>query len=107
MFEKLKLINQRPAIWSHYTAALLWDDKHTSEQMLQLHLNHDVDIASRRSSFIDRSVGWIKTQFNISTNTKICDFGCGPGLYTSRFAQLGAEVTGVDFSTRSIDYART
>ena len=107
MFEKLKLINQRPAIWSHYTAALLWDDKHTSEQMLQLHLNHDVDIASRRTSFIDRSVAWMKTQFNISTNTKICDFGCGPGLYTSRFAQLGAEVTGIDFSTRSIDYART
>ena len=107
MFEKLKLINQRPAIWSRYTAALLWDDKHTSEQMLELHLNHDVDIASRRTSFIERSVGWMKTQFNIDTNTKICDFGCGPGLYTSRFAQLGAEVTGVDFSTRSIDYART
>ena len=107
MFEKLQLINQRPAIWSRYTAALLWNNQHTSEQMLQLHLNHDIDIASRRTSFIDRSVAWMKTQFNISTNTKICDFGCGPGLYTSRFAQLGAEVTGVDFSTRSIDYART
>lgn len=106
MFEKLKLINQRPAIWSRYTADMLWNDKHTSEQMLQFHLNPDVDISSRRATFIERSVAWMRSQFNIGTDTKICDFGCGPGLYTSRFAQLGADVTGVDFSTRSIDYAR-
>ncbi len=34
------------------------------------------------------------------------DFGCGPGLYTSRLAGRGAEVTGVDFSARSVEYAR-
>lgn len=106
MFKKLKLINQRPAIWSRYTAALLWTDKHTSEQMLQFHLNPDVDISSRRAEFIDRSVAWMKDRFAIGGDTKICDFGCGPGLYTSRFAQMGAQVTGVDFSIRSIDYAR-
>jgi len=107
MFEKLKLINQRPDVWSRYTADLLWTDEHTSEQMLQLHLNPEVDMASRRTKFIDRSVAWMKEQFDIRTDTKICDFGCGPGLYTSRFAQLGAEVTGIDFSIRSIAYARS
>lgn len=107
MFKKLKLINQRPDVWSRYTAALLWTDKHTSGQMLQLHLNPDVDIASRRTEFIERSVAWMKDKFDIGTDTKICDFGCGPGLYTSRFAKLGAEVTGIDFSIRSIDYARS
>lgn len=105
MFEKLKLINQRPAVWSRYTAALLWNDRHTSRQMLRFHLNPDVDIASRRASFINRSVSWMQTRFNIGPTSKICDFGCGPGLYTSRFSQLGAEVTGIDFSTRSITYA--
>ncbi len=107
MFKKLKLINQRPDVWSRYTAALLWTDKHTSGQMLQLHLNPDVDIASRRTEFIERSVAWMKDKFDIGADTKICDFGCGPGLYTSRFAKLGAEVTGIDFSIRSIDYARS
>lgn len=31
--------------------------------------------------------------------------GCGPGLYTSRFARAGLQVTGVDYSHRSIEYA--
>ncbi len=107
MFEKLKLINQRPAVWSRYTADLLWTDEHTSTQMLQLHLNPDLDMASRRSEFIERSVGWMQERFAIGAGRRICDFGCGPGLYTSRFARLGAEVTGIDFSSRSIDYARS
>jgi len=107
MFKKLKLINQRPDVWSRYTAARLWTDEHTSEQMMRLHLNPDVDMASRRTEFIDRSVAWMKDKFEIGADTKICDFGCGPGLYTSRFAVLGGKVTGIDFSTRSIDYARS
>lgn len=37
----------------------------------------------------------------------ILDLGCGPGLYANRFAQLGVRVTGVDYSRRSIDYARS
>lgn len=107
MFEKLKLINQRPAVWSRYTAADLWTDEHTSGQMLQLHLNPDLDMASRRAEFVERSVAWIKERFGIGAGSRICDFGCGPGLYTQRFAQLDAEVTGIDFSSRSIDYARS
>lgn len=107
MFEKLKLINQRPYVWSRYTAALLWTEEHTSKQMLQLHLNSNVDMASRRTEFIERSVAWMKIRFGIRNETRICDFGCGPGLYTGLFAELGAEVTGIDFSTRSINYARS
>lgn len=107
MFEKLKLINQRPGVWSRHTAELLWTDEYTSEQMLQLHLNPDVDMASRRSEFIERSVAWMKRRFAIDADTKVCDFGCGPGLYTQRFARLGADVTGIDFSPRSIAYARS
>lgn len=45
-------------------------------------------------------------RFGLSSNTRIVDFGCGPGLYTSRFAELGAIVCGIDFSARSIEYAR-
>lgn len=106
MFEKLQSINQRPTQWSRYTAEQLWNDEHTSEQMLQLHLNPDVDMASRNAAFIKRSLSWFKSCFDIGSATNICDFGCGPGLYTQQFAQLGASVTGVDFSQRSIAYAR-
>ncbi|MBP0049270.1 class I SAM-dependent methyltransferase [Marinobacterium sp. AK62] len=106
MFETLERINRRPAVWSQYTAAQLWNDEHTSKQMLAFHLNPDVDISSRNRAFIDRSVDWMQRRFDLGEGSRVCDFGCGPGLYTSRFAALGAQVTGIDFSTRSIRYAR-
>ncbi|WP_236622692.1 SAM-dependent methyltransferase [Methanococcoides methylutens] len=74
--------------------------------MLEYHLNRDVDLASRNSTFIKDSVEWMTDHFNIEKGTRICDFGCGPGLYTTRFAKKGAIVKGVDFSERSIRYAR-
>ena len=106
MFEELEKINERPKPFQFYTASDLWTDDHTSEQMLSFHLNESIDVASRRAEFLDRSVEWIVSEFNISNDTKIADFGCGPGLYASRLAKHGAQVTGIDFSKRSIDYAR-
>jgi len=105
MFVQLEEINKRPAPFEFYTAADLWTDEHTSEQMLSYHLNSEVDLSSRRKTFIERSVEWIAVQFDVDETTRIADFGCGPGLYTNRFAQRGAQVTGIDFSKRSIEYA--
>ena len=105
MFQKLQQINHRPRPFEFYTAADLWTDEHTSKHMLRHHLE-DNDIASRRASFIDRSVEWIAASLNVSSGTQICDFGCGPGLYTTRLGRRGAQVTGIDFSPRSIGYAR-
>jgi cyclopropane fatty-acyl-phospholipid synthase-like methyltransferase len=105
MFETLKTINSRPAPFAVYTAKDLWTDEHTSKQMLAYHLNEHVDLSSRRRSFIDRSVEWMTRYFGVGEGTSIVDFGCGPGLYTTRLAQAGARVTGVDFSERSIRYA--
>ncbi len=48
----------------------------------------------------------MSARFNIGDTTRICDFGCGPGLYTTLFAEKGANVTGIDFSRRSIEYAK-
>jgi len=106
MFEKLAEINSRPAPFQFYTADELWTDEHTSEQMLKYHLNGDIDVSSRNTQFIDRSVKWMVSNFNIAAGTRIADFGCGPGLYTTRLARTGADVTGIDFSRRSIDYAK-
>ena len=106
MFETLRRINQRPNPFEFYTAETLWNDEHISKKMLEFHLNEDVDPASRKKAFIDKSVAWIASRFNVGPDTKICDFGCGPGLYTTQFAEKGAAVTGIDFSERSIRYAR-
>ncbi|TVZ41012.1 methyltransferase family protein [Alteromonadaceae bacterium 2753L.S.0a.02] len=106
MFKTLEKINSKPEAFSRYTAESLWSDGHRARQMLAFHLNEQIDVSSRNHKFIDASVAWIAEQFAINTHTNVCDFGCGPGLYTSRLARLGAKVTGIDFSVTSIDYAR-
>lgn len=106
MFEELKKINERPEPFQFYTASDLWTDKHTSKQMLSYHLNETVDLSSRNAEFISRSIEWITSEFNIREGSKIADFGCGPGLYTTPLAKRGANVTGIDFSSSSIEYAK-
>jgi len=105
MFNELEQINKRPEPFEFYTASELWTDEHTSEQMLAYHLNKEIDVSSRNAIFIDKSVDWIAEHFKITAGTKIADFGCGPGLYTTRLARKRADVTGIDFSSRSIQYA--
>ena len=106
MFEELDKINTRPKPFEFYTASDLWTDEHTSKQMLSFHLNEEIDVSSRKAAFIDRSVEWIASYFNIGAGTKIADFGCGPGQYATRLARRQADVTGIDFSKRSIQHAQ-
>ena len=106
LFSHLEKINQRPEPFSCDTAADLWTDEHISKRMLAYHLDPDIDVSSRRAAFIDRAVTWIGSHFDVCLGTRIADFGCGPGLYANRLAKLGARVTGIDFSQRSIEYAR-
>jgi 2-polyprenyl-3-methyl-5-hydroxy-6-metoxy-1,4-benzoquinol methylase len=106
LFRELKEINTRPRPFEFYTADELWTDAHTSKQMLEYHLNESVDASSRNKGFIERSVEWITSRFEVDKTTKIADFGCGPGLYTTRLAERGAIVTGIDFSDNSLKYAK-
>jgi SAM-dependent methyltransferase len=106
MFKQLSNMGQRPKPFEFNTTELLWNDPYISKQMLDCHLNENLDAASRRKSFIDSSMQWITTHFSVGTQASVCDLGCGPGLYTLRLAQNGARVCGVDFSERSIAYAR-
>lgn len=85
---------------------LFWDDPYISQQMLSAHINPNNDLASRRPEKIERSVNWLISQMNLYQNSKLLDLGCGPGLYAAQFAKKGIQVTGVDYSRRSIDYAR-
>ncbi len=105
MFNQLEEINSRPKPFEFYTASELWTDKYTSNQMLSFHLNGEVDISSRKFSFIERSANWILSEFDIREGKSVADFGCGPGLYTQRLAKTNAIITGIDFSKNSIEYA--
>ncbi len=106
MFLELQRLNERPAVFSQHTTADLWTDPHTSAQMLRHHLDGSVDISSHRTAFIEAAVAWIIESFGLVAGSRVLDLGCGPGLYTHRLARAGIDVTGVDFSARSIAYAR-
>lgn len=82
-----------------------WNDEYISKQMLDAHLDPDFEAASRKHSFIEKSVTWIKELLPPTQNPTLLDIGCGPGLYAERFHKAGYQVTGLDFSKRSIEYA--
>jgi SAM-dependent methyltransferase len=105
MYELLVDISRRPQPFCRYTAKELWTRPHLAQQMLGFHLSQETDLASRRVEYIDEVTNWINSQLNFS-GKRVCDLGCGPGLYIRRFAAQGADVTGVDFSTLSLEYAR-
>lgn len=83
-----------------------WQDDYISSHLLQAHLNPEFEGASRSHTFIDNSVNWIEGMFPSTQYRRLLDIGCGPGLYAERLVAKGYKVTGVDFSKRSIDYAR-
>ncbi|WP_144393900.1 class I SAM-dependent methyltransferase [Pleionea sediminis] len=106
MFKQLDEATVKPAVWSEYTADVLWTDHHIAKQMLAYHLDPNVSVASRTASFIDDSVNWLVSEFGLNGESKIIDFGCGPGLYTQRFKQKGlGTVVGLDFSQNSLNHA--
>lgn len=106
MFNELLEINKRPKPFEYYTASELWTDEHTSKKMLEYHLNESIDVSSKNVNFINKSVEWIICHFNLNNDSELIDFGCGPGLYTTRFARNNIKATGIDFSKRSIEYAK-
>ncbi len=96
---------RKPELFAKSTAPF-WDDPYISEQMLKAHLDPNGDLASRRHDTIDRSVEWIVKELGLQKGARILDLGCGPGLYCTRFAEREFDVTGIDYSKRSIQYAK-
>lgn len=83
----------------------MWTHPHISKQLLEVHLNPDMELASRRATTISKTVNWIESQLG-EENLNVLDLGCGPGLYCERLAQNGHKVSGVDISQNSISYAK-
>jgi len=95
---------QKPEIYTPGTASM-WEDEYISTQLLAVHLNQDIDLASRKESTIASTIDWMLDKVP-GDKLNILDLGCGPGLYTEKLAQKGHDVTGMDFSANSIRYAQ-
>ncbi len=104
-FEKLNELYQKPKPFSTGTS-IFWKDDYISKNLLQVHIDPDVELASRNPSFIEENVKWILTKTESIKGCSILDLGCGPGLYANKIAAHGTNVTGIDFSKRSIEYAQ-
>lgn len=102
--QKLIEASHKPELYSKGTT-VMWVDEHISRQLLEVHLNPDVDLASRKESTISLTVDWILDKMP-GDWLDILDLGCGPGLYTEKLGKAGHRVTGMDFSANSIRYAK-
>jgi SAM-dependent methyltransferase len=105
MYSELLDFLKRPDPFSRMTTKTLWTDPHIAAQMLNYHIDQSTDVASRAADKIDEIVLWLDSVIGFA-DKRVCDLGCGPGLYAERFAAAGALVTGLDFSSGSIEYAR-
>lgn len=107
MYENiLNYLKDKPKLYEPSTAPF-WDDENISKYMLDAHLNQNIEAASRKLDFIKGSVEWISSMFEKTSGKKLLDLGCGPGIYAELFSEIGFQVTGIDFSKRSIEYAIT
>ena len=105
MLQNIKKYMQKPDMYAPSTARF-WDDNHISKGMLEAHLNLSIDSATRNLDFVQRSVGWISSVAPTEKYPRLLDLGCGPGIYAELFYDAGYQVTGVDLSKRSIEYAQ-
>lgn len=101
----LRQLSSRPHIFERGNREF-WTDDHISLELLKAHLDPVEDMASRKHHDIKESCQWLAERLDLDENSKVIDLGCGPGLYCKELASSGINMTGVDFSERSIDHAK-
>ena len=101
----LAMVQDKPNPYAASTAKF-WNDPHISKSMLQAHLDPESEAATRNPAFVAKSAAWIASMVTVPEEKALLDLGCGPGIYAERFAACGFTVTGMDFSPRSLEYAR-
>jgi SAM-dependent methyltransferase len=82
-----------------------WDEAAFSERVLKEHLTQENEAASRPVVKIEKQIGWLHQTILAEKPSRILDLGCGPGLYTTRLAELGHTCLGIDCAPASIAYA--
>jgi SAM-dependent methyltransferase len=87
------------------STAAFWTDPYISARLLEAHLDPATDAASRRPAAQDATLAWLEREV-LPRSGRVLDLGCGPGLYALELARRGYAVTGLDWSERSLAYAR-
>lgn len=105
MYTELLSLMKRPALYEKGSGDL-WTDEHISKGMLEAHLNPDFDGATKKHSAVQENVKWITSVAPAESYRDLLDLGCGPGIYAEEFHKAGYTVSGMDFSERSVRYAR-
>lgn len=103
-FKKLLKSSVKPVLYEPGDA-IMWTDPYISQQLLKIHLDPEIDAASRKPLSIKKTLEFIYN-FRNKSGMHILDLGCGPGIYTKEIATRGHKVTGMDFSENSIAYAK-
>ena len=101
--DMLKL-NKKPTLYEKGNS-FMWTSPYISKQLLDIHLDEKNDLASRRKPAILLTIEWILGQVP-DRSLNILDLGCGPGLYCEKLSSYGHNLTGVDISESSINYAK-
>lgn len=106
MYEKiLTFLKEKPQPYQPGTKPF-WDDTYIAKEILKAHLDPDHEGGTRKHAFMKESAKWIAKTCNGAKGKKLLDLGCGAGVYAEMFEEEGFQVTGLDFSKVSIEYAK-
>lgn len=106
MYEKiLTFLKEKPQPYQPGTKPF-WDDYYIATEILKAHLDPDHEGGTRKHEFMKESVKWVAEVCNGAEGKKLLDLGCGAGIYSEMFEEEGFQVTGLDFSKVSIEYAK-
>ena len=99
----MRIINKKPVLFEKSNHNI-WTDPYIQQQILKKQLDFQTEEASRRQESVLKIVNFVLK--HSKPKSHLLDLGCGPGLYTSLFADANYIVTGIDFNKSSIEYAK-
>ena len=90
--------------WTSYCKNVDEIMKKTLEQWNKVAKKYADD--QEQSEFVESNKRVVKSRFQNISGLKVLDLGCGYGYYTDYFQNIGAEVLGVDGSSKMIEIAK-